>query len=87
MYLVICQPLFIIFAETPLSLAMGPKKSSKLIMALVNGGAIVDFRAKLDGSTCIHRAVTKNNIEALQTILDLGASPNYKGTWPMSSLL
>ena len=61
------------FTETPLSLAVGLKsKSSKMCMSLVNGGAIVDFRNKLDGSTALHRTVSKSNIEALQTLLDLG---------------
>ena len=51
-------------AETPLSLAVGIKKnSSKMLITLVNGGAIVDFRSKTDGSTAMHRAVTKNSIE------------------------
>ena len=50
--------------ETPLSLAVGIKKnSSKMLITLVNGGAIVDFRSKTDGSTAMHRAVTKNSIE------------------------
>ena len=43
-----------------------------MCMSLVNGGAIVDFRNKLDGSTALHRTVAKSNIEALQTLLDLG---------------
>jgi SH3/ankyrin repeat-containing protein len=49
-----------------------------MLIALVNGGGIVDFRNRADGSTAVHKAVIKNNIEALQTLLDLGASPNYK---------
>lgn len=49
-----------------------------MLISLVNGGGIVDFRSKVDGSTSMHKAVMKNNIEALQTLLDLGASPNYK---------
>ena len=61
------------FSETPLSLAVNVKsKSSKMLIALVNGGAIVDFRNKTDGSTALHRTVAKSNIEALQTLLDLG---------------
>ena len=61
------------FPETPLSLAVNVKsKSSKMLIALVNGGAIVDFRNKTDGSTALHRTVAKSNIEALQTLLDLG---------------
>ena len=63
----------IFFPETPLSLAVNVKsKSSKMLIALVNGGAIVDFRNKTDGSTALHRTVAKSNIEALQTLLDLG---------------
>ena len=46
-------------------------------MALVNGGAILDYRTK-DGSTAMHRAVAANNIEAVRTMLELGASPNYR---------
>ena len=68
------------FSETPLSLAVNVKsKSSKMLIALVNGGAIVDFRNKTDGSTALHRTVAKSNIEALQTLLDLGMY-NYNGT-------
>ncbi|XP_040569344.1 uncharacterized protein Prosap isoform X2 [Lepeophtheirus salmonis] len=64
--------------ETPLCLAAGIKgKTSRLIIALINGGAILDFRTK-DGTTALHRAVTKNNSESVKTLLDLGASPNYK---------
>eukprot|EP00094_Tigriopus_californicus_P011494 TCALIF_11099-PA protein Name:"Similar to SHANK3 SH3 and multiple ankyrin repeat domains protein 3 (Homo sapiens)" AED:0.47 eAED:0.47 QI:0/0/0/0.12/1/1/8/0/497 len=64
--------------ETPLTLATGVKsKTARLIMSLINGGAIIDFRTK-DGSTAMHSAVMKNNCEALRTLLDLGASPNYK---------
>nr|XP_037272545.1 LOW QUALITY PROTEIN: SH3 and multiple ankyrin repeat domains protein 3-like [Rhipicephalus microplus] len=63
--------------ETPLTLAAGLKSPSKVIIALVNGGALLDYRTK-DGRTALHRAVEKNNLEALKTLLDLGASPNYK---------
>jgi len=47
-------------------LAAGLKvKPSRVLIALVNGGAIVDFRAK-DGSTALHKAVMKNNLESLR---------------------
>lgn len=69
---------FFLITETPLTLATGVKsKTARLIMSLINGGAIIDFRTK-DGSTAMHSAVIKNNCEALRTLLDLGASPNYK---------
>ena len=48
-----------------------------MVMALVNGGAILDFRTK-DGSTAMHRAVATNNVEAVRVMLELGASPNYR---------
>jgi ankyrin repeat protein len=49
-----------------LTLASGLKqKPSRMLIALVNGGSIVDFRTK-DGSTALHRAVVKNNAEALR---------------------
>ncbi|KAL1509531.1 hypothetical protein ABEB36_004246 [Hypothenemus hampei] len=63
--------------ETPLTIATGIKKPAKVLMALVNGGAILDYRTK-DGSTALHRAVEHRSLEALKTLLELGASPNYK---------
>ena len=46
-----------------------------LLLALVGGGA-----------TALHRAAEKNNIEAVRTLLDLGASPGVrdgKGLTPL----
>ncbi|XP_045763323.1 SH3 and multiple ankyrin repeat domains protein 3 isoform X4 [Maniola jurtina] len=63
--------------ETPLTVAAGLKSPAKVLIALVNGGALLDYRTK-DGSTAIHRAVEKNSLEAVKTLLELGASPNYK---------
>ncbi|KAL4704109.1 hypothetical protein ACJJTC_016367 [Scirpophaga incertulas] len=63
--------------ETPLTIAAGLKSPGKVLIALVNGGALLDFRTK-DGSTAMHRAVEKNSLEAMKTLLELGASPNYK---------
>lgn len=63
--------------ETPLTLATAIKKPAKVLIALVNGGALLDYRTK-DGSTALHRAVEKNSLEATKTLLELGASPNYK---------
>lgn len=37
----------------------------------------IDYRTR-DGSTAVHRSVEKNSIEAVKTLLELGASPNYK---------
>ncbi|GAB0099496.1 uncharacterized protein DMENIID0001_153640 [Sergentomyia squamirostris] len=63
--------------ETPLTLATGAKKPNKLLIALVNGGAILDYRTR-DGATALHKAVERNSLEAVTTLLELGASPNYK---------
>ncbi|XP_067012663.2 SH3 and multiple ankyrin repeat domains protein 3 isoform X2 [Anabrus simplex] len=63
--------------ETPLTLATGIKKPSKVLIALVNGGALLDYRTR-DGATAMHRAVERNSLEAVTTLLELGASPNYK---------
>lgn len=65
------------FSETPLTIAAGLKSPGKILIALVNGGALLDYRTK-DGSTAMHRAVEKNSLEAVKTLLELGASPNYK---------
>ncbi len=81
------------FPETPLCVSTtirasssSPSSSSKaslgptrMVMSLVNGGALVDFRSR-DGSTAVHRAANRNNAEALKVLLDLGASPNYKAS-------
>lgn len=71
--------------ETPLTVATTLKIPSKVIMALVNGGALLDFRTK-DGHTSLHKAVERNNYEALKTLLDLGASPNYKDSRGLTAL-
>uniref|UniRef100_A0A336MAI3 CSON014357 protein n=1 Tax=Culicoides sonorensis TaxID=179676 RepID=A0A336MAI3_CULSO len=65
--------------ETPLTLATRSKKPNKLLIALVNGGAILDYRTK-DGVTALHRAVEFDCLEAVSTLLELGASPNYRDT-------
>ncbi|XP_035223395.1 protein shank-like [Stegodyphus dumicola] len=51
--------------ETPLTFATTLKQSAKVIMALINGGALLDFRTK-DGLTALHKAVERNNLEALK---------------------
>ncbi|XP_055920404.1 SH3 and multiple ankyrin repeat domains protein 2 isoform X5 [Eupeodes corollae] len=63
--------------ETPLTVATGAKKPNKLLIALVNGGALLDYRTK-DGATALHKAVEKDSLEGVTTLLELGASPNYK---------
>lgn len=86
--LVNCDPNFVdeTSGETPLSLAASQTLANnntnantalqQIIVAIVNGGALLDFRNK-DGRTALHVAVQKSNFVALKTLLDLGASPNY----------
>ncbi|EFN85878.1 SH3 and multiple ankyrin repeat domains protein 3, partial [Harpegnathos saltator] len=72
-------------SKTPLTLATTLKKPSKVIIALVNGGALLDYRTK-EGLTAMHRAVERNSLEAVKTLLELGASPNYKDTKGLTPL-
>lgn len=51
--------------DTPLTVATGAKKPNKLLIALVNGGALLDYRTK-DGSTALHRAVEHDSLEAVR---------------------
>lgn len=39
-----------------------------MVMSIVNGGALLDYRTK-DGVTAMHRAVQANNFEAVKTLL------------------
>ncbi|XP_065352169.1 SH3 and multiple ankyrin repeat domains protein 3-like isoform X2 [Cloeon dipterum] len=71
--------------ETPLTVAAATPRSSRVLIALVNGGALLDYRTR-DGTTSMHRAVEKNNFEAIKTLLDLGASPNYKDSKGLTPL-
>ncbi|XP_076335390.1 uncharacterized protein LOC143238760 isoform X2 [Tachypleus tridentatus] len=71
--------------ETPLTLATTLRHPRHVIIALINGGACLDFTTS-DGLTALHRAVEANNIESLKTLLDLGASPNYKDNRKLTPL-
>ncbi|XP_035714472.1 uncharacterized protein LOC110858090 isoform X2 [Folsomia candida] len=71
--------------ETPLTMAALMKKPTKLLMALVNGGALLDYRTK-EGCTGMHRAVEAKSYEAVKTMLDLGGSPNYKDSKGLTPL-
>uniref|UniRef100_A0A182T4X6 ANK_REP_REGION domain-containing protein n=1 Tax=Anopheles maculatus TaxID=74869 RepID=A0A182T4X6_9DIPT len=51
--------------ETPLTIATGSKKPNKLLIALVNGGALLDYRTR-DGATALHRAVERDSLEAVR---------------------
>ncbi|KAM4630606.1 SH3 and multiple ankyrin repeat domains protein 2 [Polymixia lowei] len=63
--------------ETPLTFAAHLDNVVELIKVLKNGGAHLDFRAK-DGMTALHKAARSKNQVTLMTLLELGASPDYK---------
>ncbi|XP_059391660.1 SH3 and multiple ankyrin repeat domains protein 2b [Carassius carassius] len=63
--------------ETPLTLAAHLDNMVEIIVTLKSGGAHLDFRSR-DGMTALHKAARAKNQIALKTILDLGASPDYK---------
>ena len=72
-------------SETPLTIAAVSARPGPLLLALVGGGALIDYRTRC-GSTALHRAAEKNNIEAVRTLLDLGASPNYRDAKALTPL-
>ncbi|XP_074657452.1 uncharacterized protein LOC141910635 isoform X2 [Tubulanus polymorphus] len=63
--------------EIPLTLATSLTNPKDVIVALVNGGAHLDFRTK-EGMTAMHKAAIRGNLKALKALLELGSSPNYK---------
>ncbi|NWR54462.1 SHAN2 protein, partial [Bucorvus abyssinicus] len=71
--------------ETPLTLAVQLDNTVEVIKALKNGGAHLDFRAK-DGTTALHKAARAKNQVTLKTLLELGASPNYKDSCGLTPL-
>ncbi|XP_013867770.1 SH3 and multiple ankyrin repeat domains protein 3 isoform X5 [Austrofundulus limnaeus] len=71
--------------ECPLTLAAQLEGCAELIKVLKNGGAHLDFRTK-DGITALHKAVRSKNHTALITLLDLGASPDYKDSRGLTPL-
>ncbi|XP_034735761.1 SH3 and multiple ankyrin repeat domains protein 3 isoform X1 [Etheostoma cragini] len=71
--------------ECPLTLAAQLEGCGELIKVLKSGGAHLDFRTK-DGITALHKAVRSKNHTALITLLDLGASPDYKDSRGLTPL-
>ncbi|XP_060695129.1 SH3 and multiple ankyrin repeat domains protein 2-like isoform X3 [Hemiscyllium ocellatum] len=71
--------------ETPLTLAAQLEVPVEVIKALRNGGAHLDFRAK-DGVTPLHKAAKAKNQTALMTLLELGASTDYKDSRGLTAL-
>uniref|UniRef100_A0AAV2KU70 SH3 and multiple ankyrin repeat domains protein 3 n=1 Tax=Knipowitschia caucasica TaxID=637954 RepID=A0AAV2KU70_KNICA len=71
--------------ECPLTLAAQLEGCAELIKVLKSGGAHLDFRTK-DGITALHKSVRSKNHTALITLLDLGASPDYKDSRGLTPL-
>ncbi|XP_072277657.1 SH3 and multiple ankyrin repeat domains protein 2-like [Pyxicephalus adspersus] len=71
--------------ETPLSLAAQMDNSVEVIKALRNSGAHLDFRSK-DGMTALHKAARAKTQTNLVTLLELGASPDYKDSRGLTPL-
>uniref|UniRef100_A0AAZ3NZQ2 SH3 and multiple ankyrin repeat domains protein 3 n=1 Tax=Oncorhynchus tshawytscha TaxID=74940 RepID=A0AAZ3NZQ2_ONCTS len=71
--------------ECPLTMASQLEGCADLIKVLKSGGAHLDFRTQ-DGITALHKAVRTKNHTALITLLDLGASPDYKDSRGLSPL-
>ncbi|XP_077143086.1 SH3 and multiple ankyrin repeat domains protein 2 isoform X1 [Ranitomeya variabilis] len=71
--------------DTPLSLAAQLDNSVDVIKALRNSGAHLDFRSK-DGMTALHKAARARTQTALVTLLELGASTDYKDSRGLTPL-
>uniref|UniRef100_A0AC35U778 PDZ domain-containing protein n=1 Tax=Rhabditophanes sp. KR3021 TaxID=114890 RepID=A0AC35U778_9BILA len=63
--------------ETPLTLAAGIADNHEVIVQLVGGGAHLDFRNN-EGQTGLHKAAFLSLTSNVKTMLELGASPNYR---------
>ncbi|PIO71628.1 ankyrin repeat protein, partial [Teladorsagia circumcincta] len=63
--------------ETPLTLAAGVPSNRAVLVALVGGGAHIDFRNS-EGQTAMHKAAFLSSCENVKALLELGASPNYR---------
>ncbi|XP_061521330.1 SH3 and multiple ankyrin repeat domains protein 2-like isoform X1 [Phycodurus eques] len=71
--------------ECPLTFAAHLDNVVEMIKVLKNGGAHLDFRAK-DGMTALHKAARCKNQVTLTTLLELGASPDYKDSRGLTPL-
>ncbi|XP_061671634.1 SH3 and multiple ankyrin repeat domains protein 2b isoform X3 [Syngnathoides biaculeatus] len=71
--------------ESPLTFAAQLDNVVEMIKVLKNGGAHLDFRAK-DGMTALHKAARSKSQVTLTTLLELGASPDYKDSRGLTPL-
>ena len=56
------------FLETPLSMAATKESASAMIITLVNGGALLDYRTK-QGLTAVHRAAAAGQAASVKVQL------------------
>jgi SH3/ankyrin repeat-containing protein len=63
--------------ETPLTGAAGIPNNRDVIIQLIGGGAHLDFRNS-EGQTGLHKAAFLSVADNVNTLLELGASPNYR---------
>uniref|UniRef100_A0A914I5U7 Uncharacterized protein n=1 Tax=Globodera rostochiensis TaxID=31243 RepID=A0A914I5U7_GLORO len=63
--------------ESLLTSAAGIEENRAVIVQLVGGGAHLDFR-NAEGQTCMHKAAFLSVADNVRTLLELGASPNYR---------
>ncbi|TRY56000.1 hypothetical protein DNTS_026864, partial [Danionella cerebrum] len=75
----------LVASESPLTLVAQLDTCADLIKVLRSGGAHLDFRTR-DGLTALHKAIQTHNDVALTTLLDLGASPDYKDSRGLTPL-
>ncbi|KAG8138572.1 hypothetical protein E2320_004448, partial [Naja naja] len=71
--------------QCPLTMSAQLEFCAEIIKALKNGGAHLDFRTR-EGMTALHKAVRCRNHTALRTLLDLGASTDYKDSRGLTPL-
>uniref|UniRef100_A0A183BWD6 ANK_REP_REGION domain-containing protein n=1 Tax=Globodera pallida TaxID=36090 RepID=A0A183BWD6_GLOPA len=63
--------------ESLLTSAAGIEENRAVIVQLVGGGAHLDFR-NAEGQTCMHKAAFLSVADNVRTLLELGASPNFR---------
>ncbi|XP_018419920.1 PREDICTED: SH3 and multiple ankyrin repeat domains protein 3 isoform X1 [Nanorana parkeri] len=71
--------------ECTLTLASQLEGGADMVKILRSGGAHLDFRTR-EGLTALHKAVRFRNHAVLMTLLDLGASPDYKDSRGLTPL-
>ncbi|CAN0430142.1 unnamed protein product [Lampetra planeri] len=71
--------------DCPLTAAAQLANSTEVVKALVCGGAHLDFCAR-DGLTALHKAARARNHPVLQTLLELGLSPDLRDSRGLSAL-